>query len=716
VYDFGVGAWAYTSASLYPWIYWYGNVRDWTYYYRDGRIGNRWFYLPASGDYRNDEALNGAVFTESAPRDIPVTSSSSPTRVSDPNSTIIFEAPAGQSGTIRVADLDEAPPLPFPGTGMAIDVSGIEELSLIVPASDLPGDSFPIVYVYGEMQGAFDDEIGYAERWIGLPYRVLPDGSYSFELPLTEPDAPGTWSTDAYWQLKASKKGARHYAITTLSAAARMRAIELETATYVIKFIGALKPSRAIAVTKMRDEATLSYTFGADAYTGFNKLRAWSWGRSFNPVIQLRSPTSTGSLDHETGHYLTHLLVGHSVFDTLAMAGGSVSKKSGHFVRNSIGRNNLLEDYAYIIEYFLSDSGGSYVLETPHITFTDLNPLTRDFPGLEGFAATMLACLHISSDNIWDYRGDPKPIAPLGLGYPDIFEIMSMGATSVDTLRANIASSLSSDKQKALQVLLQRIGWSYYVRGKLVDDKGAPVVGASVASTTKVGDTFYEGDDSNVLSKSDGSFFITGGVFGGDSFIEVTMDEGDPIEVPISIDWTGLTTDVVDLGELVVAALEESDVSFNINHVHTGWPNDFSLNLTANFNVEVQGIDNASFSIDQTNDLQSHEPWINIVVYAPIGSTVKMTGNASITPSGSSGTWDLSTTDKIPWNLNYQTYYASPGFTTPAGSSTQLDLLTPVTEGICKAPWFMFQAALQNESGGYLSGVEGRINITIFGE
>lgn len=57
LHDASLGAWAWTSASAYPWIYFSAPISAWTLYRRDGSPSNRSFFHPVAGDWLPENRL-----------------------------------------------------------------------------------------------------------------------------------------------------------------------------------------------------------------------------------------------------------------------------------------------------------------------------------------------------------------------------------------------------------------------------------------------------------------------------------------------------------------------------------------------------------------------------------------------------------------------------------------------------------------------------------
>lgn len=649
----------------------------------------------------------------------------SPGTVTDPATGLTFEIPAGQSGELGVARLEKFPEAPYPGNGYTIEAEGLRDLELFVPANDLEPGSFPMVYVHAEMQGAFDDNTGYAKRWIGVAYEEEVDGDFRFHLPT--PEASAIFEGIALENPPPNDEDPPkplHFFVSRISSdmpeAEQRMYIGLQVSAYALDFANVLSASSRATFESRRDRRRIGIGYGANYYTGFNKLRFGSYGRGFRPYMEITSPSNTQALAHETGHYLTHLLVGDTVYDSLEAAGGSIFS-GNHGIRDSIGRHNLLEDYAYFIESFLKGTGGNYDLGQPHITFDGLSPLTRDFPGLEGFAAHMLEGLRQNRSAMRTLYGTTLPIAPLNVPQAQIFDILARGARSVDRLRSDCEAALDAEDKSAFQVMLGRMGWSYKVKGRLVDDRGDPIVNAMVCNITKVGEEIFVGGTTNLETDANGEFSLMGGVFGGESLLKVTPDGGSDILVPITVDWKEPTDERIDLGDLVVAEQDQLSSVFEIVHSSgQAFPPEFTLSLQASVGIKMVGADLSNVRVERFDDHDYNIAYTYINVFAPVGSELEFSGTLRVIPSLLGGQYAIQDEMIVTWSVTDQQVIAYPPnvFTSQTGNSAIVDTTVTVRDTGLQAQMSLRNAGTfkRSENNAYLGSFQGRVMIQVVGE
>ena len=658
LFDYATRSWAWTGRGVYPWLYWFGDLEDWVFYYRGGSPGRRWFYAHTSRVYLPEEAMRPAVFVAGSFTVYPVLNAGpNPFIVDDSTTGLVLSVPGGQNGELKIARLKSAPPAPYPGLGVVIDRDSLEGVSLVIPASRLAPGDLPLVFVHGVMQGAFDDAIGYARRWVGLPREDLPDGGFRFHLP--EESAGGTLQgrhlkTTGFE--RALPSAPRHFWVSKIDAsmpeAQQHTHIRLQVATYVGDLMEELNVTLRTITEARRLERLLTIGYGGNYYCGFNKLRAWGLGRRAMPTLHITSPAETQSLAHETGHYITHLLVGDEAYDTLEKAGGSLFA-GNHGIRDPIGRENLLEDYAYLIESFLIETGGNYDLTSPYSVFTGLSPRDRDFPGLEGFAACMMAGLRQSAVSMRNRHGIFEPIHPMNVTWGRILAVLAEGSLSVDALREQLERALNPVERQAFQVILQRMGWNYRIQGRLIDADGHPVRDAVLRNFVRIGEERYEGGFTSVPSKEDGSFTIVGDVFGGHSLLEIIQAGGLTVVVPLRIDWSHPTPTLLDVGDLIVAERQLLTDTFSTEYKYNGWPPNFSLILSGSVLAQITTPEGKSAQILHfaPHQYAGSSPKVTFRLDVPAGSVVDLSGSLTIAPSAMEGTYLDGFNYETKWNI-----------------------------------------------------------------
>lgn len=466
-----------------------------------------------------------------------------------------FRFPEGGSGTLTVSKIVSGPKAPFPGEGLYVDYDGSDPMELVFHSTD----DYLMVMGYGKVQGMFDDKIGNRERWFTLPWEELPDGRIAFDLTAVGvPQESGPAKAPAQKQQKEYRI-IRHFWISKLPSASneaeKRVLLGLQAYDYSQEFLNALSPERRSNVEARIRERPLTIEHDGNYYQGFWWRSLGRWGRIFRPTVHV---TLDGfSLAHELGHYFTHLLVGDDVQSTLE---GQASLFGEHGIREVVGRDVVLEEYAYFVEFFLKGTGGQYDLHRPYDMFRGLNPKTTDFPSLEGFGAAMLASLNRTSQTIKDITtGNLVDVPVIGLDYRRIFDIIAQGATDINQLRQNIMAALSTEEAEKFAILMGRMGWRYHGKGRLLDSNGNPLSGVTVEPLGKVGNKEYP-TGLKATTDSKGGFTLDF-IFPGKSYLRITQGR-QVTDVPISVDWDLPTNKPVDLGDISITQKRVQDTRY----------------------------------------------------------------------------------------------------------------------------------------------------------
>ncbi len=506
--------------------------------------------------------------------------------VHDSATGVTLSFPEGGSGNVSISKIKSSPTVPVEGSGVKIEYSGDTPIELVVDTSD--GNSVAVLE-YGAFMGCFDDEIGGGERWLEVPRNEVNGSNIAHTLMMP---------FDLSKSSSGKKLGSNNFWIARLKPSAdkteQKVAVELQVLSFYKQFLATLPTSLKNIVVSRRDRRFLKFAFvdNSPLYTGF-WLRVFGKGLTFLPTLHIPLPPKNQTVAHETGHYFIHLLVGDAAQSTLE---GEANLFSGHGVLDEVGRDVILEDLAYFMEYFLTGAGAdAYNLVEPYDMLKGKSPQKNDFPSYEGFAAHFLAQLVRTNPTIREFSDGSKfrKISLIKLTYGQVFEIISKGATGINELRTNIEDYLGK-RANRLPVIAHRIGWRYSVEGKLVDPKGSPVGNAIIKPIKVVDGVTYQGKlEGTCFSRKDGTFAITAEAFPGKSILRIIQTTGDSTDVPIEIDWNKLTTEKIDLGTIEVKPIRKIK-TIDIRVSYTGTFNETYPDTIYNFNHErtLEGIYN----------------------------------------------------------------------------------------------------------------------------
>ena len=532
------------------------------------------------------------------------------TRITDSVTGHTLRFPEGGSGNVQIASITSGPAAPFEGESVHIEYQGTAPIQLMF--KDPGAGAKMVVMGYGFLPGAYVEN-----QWIALPQGEIVDGLVTVDLVM-----PFELSVSASRSLIASLDpwfglGTRQFAIQpptgkkvgffeyhiakltpTSTEGEQVNMIAKQIVDNVQRMLDTLPASIQHSATANRDRLSPfevdpyvfgkgnNYIFddkttaGTPYYTGFGGV----YGNRFpQPIIHInpKDLTLAQSLAHETGHYMTHILVGDEPYKTLE-AQTPLIFDTDHFIGKPLSSRQsfYLEEPAYFAEYFLSGGypGGLVGGDAPEGILGKLSipagsrggkgevrlPKDIDYPTLEGFGFSLLASL-VREDATIPVIGAGARVKTdfpaVGLSFGEVFEIISQGATNVNQLREHIETYLKAKgKADYLPIIAQRIGWRYQVKGRLLDIYGDPVEGFKIESIARVNCREYKGGVMRVRTVADGEIVLDE-VFPGDSILRVTgiaNADGSQAQwdIPIKIDWENPTNQVVDLGDLKLGRMQ----------------------------------------------------------------------------------------------------------------------------------------------------------------
>ncbi len=494
----------------------------------------------------------------------------------DEISKLTINFPNGGKGDLIVTEIIKNEQTPNKGAGFQIKFNGIQKVQIKFDVSD---GNYLNVFGYGQNNGCgnFESEFG----WVPLPVKI-EDGKEIVFLPISNgmhktTDDPKI--TNNYWYEKYEK--------ATSDAEKRMN-LSLQILSYKNSFVDMLSSSMQSTIKNRIKDLPLIETIsvkagikGANFYNPhFN--RHWYSGdkEASRGELSVNNPT-LGTIAHELGHYMHHVFVGDDNFKTIfnsAKSAGIIADKwyGGHAIGMMWDRNTILEDFAYLSEQMLTNSvGGLYSFEdvgypaggpfSENTVLGGKNKTEIDFPSLEGFTTALLTYLHVGNGTGADFRMVntvpihnwsrsklQQPVPVVGVSWGDIYEkIIFKGATNISELKNHIELFLKSRNESAkFPVIAERIGWSYSIKGKVVDSKGKAIVGAYVLPIAKANGKTYYTQKSLLPSNKDGKFECRRAFF-GNSYLRVYFNK-DSVDVPINIDSNKPTNETIDLGNIKV--------------------------------------------------------------------------------------------------------------------------------------------------------------------
>ena len=484
--------------------------------------------------------------------------------IAEPVTGRTFVFPDGGQGTLTVAPITAGPDRPYPGgSGFRVEWTGNERVRIRVPDTD--GADYLLGYGVFTGAGNFDAEGG---RWVHIPSSEKADGVLTFDLPVVFEAAPvAEWeSQTASGQSLVAQplsrwRGYSYFwltLVTPTASAAENQALVVATADgFMSNWLMALPAAmRERAVAETSGRLRPRYFYDANYYIGFTR---YLWGDTVTPMVGLvvrNEPVDerAGAVAHEVGHYMTHVLVGDERYRVIE----DRAPDAGHGILDRWGRGTVTEEYAYFSQYFLLGRVGTADPTNAFAMFGASKrpyPASTDYPGIEGFGCLLLAALHRTEAEVYAIvSGKREPVPVIGASFGEIAGIIAVGAADMDALRAAVEAFLASRGQAdRLPALAERIGWSYWGTGTVVDADGKPLSGARLTSISRVGGDEYGMQPGDVATTGPSGAFTLARIFPGPSILRVEAG-GSTVDVPIDIAWTLPTDEGVDLETITAVA------------------------------------------------------------------------------------------------------------------------------------------------------------------
>ncbi|MBU1700353.1 MAG: hypothetical protein KJ831_09400 [Candidatus Eisenbacteria bacterium] len=455
--------------------------------------------------------------------------------IADPVSGGTFIFPEGGSGLLEVAEISKAPAAPYSGTDLYINYDGDTPLKLRLPLS---GNDEMMLLGWGVPSGSLDLPAG-GERWIALP-AMINGGLIEFELamPFDLPDKRSNRRGYTYHHLSSIPAGS--------SDAVRLAALRTQAAADIEAYLNALPTAMQPSMRTRAAAMVPTYYADGNYYIGFAR---YIWGNTVRPMIGLEAGASESTVAHEVGHYMHHILTSDGQYLLIENTAPDT-----HGIGDlHDGRTTIIEDVAYFSQFLLRGSVGIADPTEPGFMYRGISPYVVDAPSIEGFGCVLLSRLWSADPTIGriDRPTERRPIPTVNLSMAEILSLISLGATNINQLKADVETYLTGvGKADRLPVILERIGWRYLFRARLVDINGDPLENVTMRKFTKANGVEYAPYTKFGTTDDDG-YITLAHAFPGKTTLRVPL-LGDSIDVPISIDPLLPTNREVDLGEVVV--------------------------------------------------------------------------------------------------------------------------------------------------------------------
>lgn len=516
-------------------------------------------------------------------------SGSSAVSVADTVSGAVFVLNPGATATLSVSPVAVGPELPLAGTRFHVDYTGERTITIRVPADPNGGDVF--LLSHGALDGAAVDEMNGNTAWWAVSPSAERDGVLEYTVTLEPP---------ATARVASGATGANNFAIVGAVSGSgdfnHLRTINQTVNQVIDAWIDNLPADlQENARRKVRDLPwTVMWTSGGNAYKHVTSI--------FSPrvILYFNTRAQLMSIAHETGHYLCHALLGTARYNEIYNRfptdfwGGAVAHDLGMYRE---GRKDMLEDYPYISMLLTTGDVDNYDLTSVsrynHVRDMtgSADPASVDYPSHEAFGAAMLASLLRTADTIHTFSNvsgwDTARVPVVGAPWSGVLGILARGPRDPNELRSMISDYLASrgpsDAFK-LPAMMEPLGWSYHGTGKVVDEKGEPLTGATVQPVSQDGAREYILSGS-AATGADGKFTLPR-IFPGSNLLRVfTNSYKDSVDFPVTVEWETSTSEAVDLGELMIAG-KQKVVPLDFSHDYVLTP---GIRAQNRLSVSLQG-------------------------------------------------------------------------------------------------------------------------------
>jgi len=493
-------------------------------------------------------------YGESRTFEIPASTS---VTVVDSASSAMFRLPTG-GGLFTVRDIIDGPTtLPDEGD-FEIDYTGTSTVELLM--SHDPGD---IVYLmgYAPLTGVvLEDAEPDTSGWLPLSASETLSGATGdtlvFELPFTDNGRtllPLSGSSVKKYKRLVYKKGTAH--------AALVAQVEANIRDAINSLIYAIPPARRPEVrtridVDMRPIFVVPQNRAAYFWTAKPKYIPYLGLPGILPIYKIVIPDDClNNVAHEVSHYLHHVLIqgGFAAF--------AWNSRPGHKVGTTGAFGQLIEDFAYLGEYYLngnvSDANPRWGSTLAGTDESAKSPKTTDFRDLEGMAVAIFAAHTRDTDRMNDYRGIRRTV-PVISGdvtekFQDCYEIVAQGTDDmlevVEKMEAILATKY--DQADALPAMLEPLGWSHHIKCRFVDAEGEPVANVEARSVCKTGGQEHYLPRRGTPSGNDGRYTLDE-FHPGKSTLRIYQGTDSTDVAEITIPWSRATNQEQDLGDIYI--------------------------------------------------------------------------------------------------------------------------------------------------------------------
>jgi hypothetical protein len=487
--------------------------------------------------------------------------------VSDSITHLTFIAPNGGSSLI-ITPVKTGPATTGGGVRFKVEFGG--DPSTLVIMEPVRADSHLVVYGWGPLTGVVDGLKSHADSvWNGLACIDTLGNSYC------NLSGDGTLGLAKRAGTLGVHQGISLFSVghTSLVSYSNLDSCRSDCMKAIFLIIDSLPMVIRTPIQKKLIDSLYprhAYSDGlGSAYAAFSS--SWTFSRATTPTfrwdVNAAEKPNQGTICHEAGHFMNHLLAGDNRFNQIVQTARDV-----HSIWVEYPGRSMIEEYAHFSDFFINGSVQlTFDVQNPWSCLvvgksTKLSPILLDFPSIEGFGCLVLARLHDTSTAIKNRLDVKEPIPVIAASFQDILGILYTSPATLDELHNSIATYLASKGMAdRLPATLERLGWRYSMGWTVTDSLGNKLDNIKIQSISRVkaatGITEYTTTPAYSIKGNASSDRIF-----PDSSILRVWSGTDSIDIPMYVDPTKPTNKPLPNGTIVLKKLRPHLVSVSPDH------------------------------------------------------------------------------------------------------------------------------------------------------
>ncbi|MBL7999837.1 MAG: carboxypeptidase regulatory-like domain-containing protein [Candidatus Kapabacteria bacterium] len=385
---------------------------------------------------------------------------------------------------------------PAPDTMPVFRIGNPQNMRLQLLVSHKSGETSSVV-VCAEPFGSTYESTSRTKEWLGIPRTDTTSNPAAYDLSVPTSRIASKGNTLQFVPILII--GVVTYAKLTERAIYLNKCIELIRSNVQTIIDPIASPYKEDAIKeingRLMPKADLAIISGVSYYNPFYSPMGLYVNPHFCFVYKKSERALKSTVAHETGHYISHVLLGDEKMKTI-----QANAIRNHDIGDVHPNRVLTEEYSQ----FADLTANGTIKEIPLADlYTNIrgrhSPTTVDFVTKEGYVTMLLGWLHSSSgiiDNLPDgsnTAGEDKDLIPsLQSSYGELWTMLAKHKPlTADDLYNAFKATYTPDQMKIVHTIMQRTGWTYTLQGTLTWTTGEPVKNVVVQPIIKIGSAVY---------------------------------------------------------------------------------------------------------------------------------------------------------------------------------------------------------------------------------